>query len=254
MPGTTRRIDRATNALTAYERDAFPGKPSLLRRDAFYAEALLAALVCDLEHYAHHHGINFASAISTGRALNALEVAEDAPYKVGDQVRLIRQHDRCGTVIGWQTTSPDTEVSFLVAVPGIPFIYAEPAAHLASAPAFPPTQTLLGTVHHADQAEQLYISITTRLADALEPARHTLEHDRRRLLAALSSWSGIPQTRLHDELTPRRPSSRHQPADTKAAAADFPTDIDQRLPAAAAPHPHDHDQPPPSPGSSPTPT
>ncbi|MEU8346660.1 hypothetical protein AB0C74_33615 [Spirillospora sp. NPDC048832] len=250
MPHATRRIDRATRALTAYENDAFPGKPSLLHRDAFYTQALLAALMCDLEHYAHHHGLDFASALSTGRALNAAEVAEDAPYKVGDQVRLTRQDGRCGTVIGWQTTGPDTEVSFLVAVPGIPFIYAEPAAHLAAAPDFPPTQTILGTVHHADQAEQLYITITTRLPDAPEPTQNALEHDRRRLLATLSSWSGITQTRLHHELAPRPTGSRHQPTDTRAAAADFPTDINQSLPM-GGPHSHSHPPPSPNPGMTP---
>jgi hypothetical protein len=251
MPHATRRIDRATHALTAYENDAFPGKPSLLHRDTFYTQALLAALVCDLEHYAQHHGINFASALSTGRALNAAEVAEDAAYKVGDQVRLTRQDGRCGTVIGWQTTSPDTETSFLVAVPGIPFIYAEPATHLAAAPDFPPTQTILGTVQHADQAGQLYITITTRLPDAPEPTRTALEHDCQRLLAALSSWSGITQTRLHDELAPRPTAGGHRPPDTRAATADFPTDINQSLPAPAAPPVHSRDKPPPHPGPTP---
>ncbi|GAA1875140.1 hypothetical protein [Actinomadura bangladeshensis] len=247
MPHAGRRLDRATQALAAYEKAAFPGTPSLLRRDAFYSQALLAALICDLEHYAHHHGHDFATALSTGRALNAAEAAEDAPYKVGDQVRLTREHDRCGTVIGWQTTSPHAETDFLVAVPGIPFVYAEPATHLAPAPAFPPTTTVLGTVHHADQAERLYTTITTRLPDAPEPTRHALEHDRRRLLTALSSWSGITETRLHDALAPRPPANRHQPSDTRAAAADFPADISQSLPA-AEPHDHSRDQPPHSPG------
>lgn len=208
-PAATRHIDRAALALAAYERHAFPGKPSLLQRDAFYTQALLMALVCDLEHYAKHHGVNFASAVSTGRALNVSEVAEDAPYKVGDQVRLIRQDDRCGTVIGWHDDSSDAETSFLVVVPGIPYLYAESAAHLAAAPAFPPTQTVLGAVHRADQAEQLYITITERSTETAEPLRQVLEHDGQRLLSALSNWSGIPETRLHDELVPRRPGRRN---------------------------------------------
>lgn len=256
MPHNTKRIDRATHALTAYELDAFPGKPSLLQQDPFYTEALLAALICDLEHYASHHGINFSGVVSTGRAINAGEVADDAPYKIGNEARLTRQHDRCGTIIGWQTTSPDTETSFLVAVPGIPYVHAEPAAHLAPAPAFPLTETILGTVHHADQAEQLYISITTRLPDAPESTRHRLEHDRQRLLAALSSWSGIPATRLHNELAPpptvSPAASRHQPTDTKAAVTDFPADIRQSLPAARPPT-HVRRQQPPSPLQAPTP-
>ncbi|MFG2015648.1 hypothetical protein [Actinomadura geliboluensis] len=248
MTHTDQRIHRATHALTAYENDAFPGRPSLLHRDTFYTQALLAALVCDLEHYAHHHGIDFTAALSTGRAINAAEVTEDTPYKIGDQVRLTRQHDRCGTVIGWQTTGPHTGPDFLVAVPGLPYTYAEPATHLAPAPAFPPTPTTLGTVHHADQAEQLYTTITTRLPHASERTRHALEQDRRRLLAALGSWSGITETRLRHELAPNPDARRQPPAATGTAAADFPIDINQ---SAFAPTPNTHTRPqtPPSPAT-----
>ncbi len=107
MTHTDQSIHRATHALTAYENDAFPGRPSLLHRDTFYTQALLAALVCDLEHYAHHHGIDFTAALSTGRAINAAEVTEETPYKIGDQVRLTRQHDRCGTTHS-NTTAADS--------------------------------------------------------------------------------------------------------------------------------------------------
>ncbi|URM97363.1 hypothetical protein LUW76_25090 [Actinomadura madurae] len=252
MPHTSKRIDRATHALTAYEHDAFPGTPSLLQRDHFYTEALLTALICDLEHYANHHGIHFSGVVSTGRAINAEEVSQDAPFKVGDQACLTRQDDRCGTVIGWQTTGPDAETCYLIAVPGIPYIYAEPAAHLAPAPAFPPTETILGTVRHADQAEQLYINITTKLPDAPEPTRRALELDRQRLLAALSSWSRIPATRLHNELTPRPTSTRHRPPDPQPAAADFPAEIEEAL-HVTPPATHTCDQQPSSaPGASPT--
>ncbi|WUH97672.1 hypothetical protein OHR68_29695 [Spirillospora sp. NBC_00431] len=251
MPHATRRVDRATHALTAYELDAFPGKPSLLKRDAFYTEALLAALICDLEHYTHHHDIDFSAVLKAGHAINTQEVAQDTHYKVGDQARLPRQDDRCGTVIGWQTTAPDAEPYFLIAVPGIPYIYAESAAHLAPAPGFPPIQTTLGTVHHADQAEQLYISITTHLPNAPDSTRQTLEHDRQRLLAALSSWSGISETRLHNELAPRPPTPNRQPTNTKPPTADSSIAINQSLPG-ATPHPHDHrNQQPPSPDPTP---
>ena len=252
MPHNAKRIERATHTLTVYELDAFPGKPSLLQRDPFYTEALLAALVCDLEHYANYHGINFSGVVSTGRALNAEEVSEDAPYKPGDQVRLTRQDDRCGTVIGWQTTGPDDETTYLVAVPGIPYIYAEPATYLAPAPAFPPTETILGTVNSADQAEQLYINVTKQLPNAPASTRPKLEHDCQRLLAVLSSWSGVSASRLHNELVPRPAAARFRRPDTNAAAADFPTDIGHNF-TAAPPGTPDRRQPPPAPrGSTPT--
>ncbi|MFA1546121.1 hypothetical protein [Actinomadura chokoriensis] len=245
MPHNAKRIERATRTLTAYELDAFPGKPSLLQRDPFYTEALLAALVCDLEHYANHHGINFSAVISTGRALNAEEVSEDAPYKPGDQARLTRQDDRCGTVIGWQTTGTHDETSYLIAVPGIPYIYAEPATYLAPAPAFPPTETILGPVHSADQAEQLYITLTNRLPHTPASNRPKLEHDRQQVLAALSSWSGVPESRIHDELLPHSTAARFHQSDTHAAAADFPTDLGHNL-ATPPPTAPDRKQPPPA--------
>ncbi|MEU8305965.1 hypothetical protein AB0C84_20635 [Actinomadura sp. NPDC048955] len=245
MPHNIKRIDRATHALIAYELDAFPGKPSLLQRDPFYSEALLAALVCDLEHYANHHGINFSGIVSTGRALNAEEVSEDAPYKPGDHVCLTRQHDYCGTVIGWQTTGTDEETSYLVAVPGIPYIYAEVATHLAPAPAFPPTETILGTVHSADQAEQLYFNIVKQLPNAPASTRPKLEHDRQRLLDALSSWSGISVSRLHNELAPR-PATARRPEIDVHAAAEIQTDVSHSF-AAEPPATPRRRRPPPSP-------
>ncbi|NDU73842.1 hypothetical protein GWI34_14515 [Actinomadura sp. DSM 109109] len=252
MPHNTQRIHRATNTLTAYELDAFPGKPSLLQRDPFYTEALLAALICDLEHYAIHHGINFSGVVNTGRALNAEEVVEDAPYKPGDQVCLTRQYDQCGTVIGWQNTGPDAETSYLIAVPGFPYIYAEAATHLAPAPAFPPTETVLGTVLYANQAEQLYFNICKQLPNAPESTRLKLEHDRQRLLAALSSWSGTSASRIHDELAPRPTTAGFPQPNTHAAAADFPTGINHNATTAPA-DTSARKQPPPSPrGSAPT--
>ena len=222
------QITRATRALVTYEQSAFPGEPSLLQHDPLYAEALLTALLCDLEHYANQHGINFSNAISTGRSIHAEETADQTVYEVGDQVRLTRQSGRCGTIIGWTTLAPDAQPDFLVGVPGVPFVYAEAAAQLTPAPPFPPTETSLGTVTHADQAEQTYASITARLLSTAAPACGTLDQDRHRLLDALSSWSGIPTTQLRNALTPARratSSSTSPPQGPKAAAADTSSNL-----------------------------
>ncbi|TDC73850.1 hypothetical protein [Actinomadura sp. 7K507] len=200
--GNAKQITRATRALETYEQSAFPGEPSLLQHDPLYAEALLTALLCDLEHYANHHGINFTSAISTGHSINTEEATDQTTYEVGDQVRLTRQSGRCGSIIGWTSPAPDVQPDYLVEVPGVPFVYAETAAHLTPAPPFPPTETSLGTITHANQAEQAYTSITAQLLSTAEPTHEILDQDRHRLLDALSSWSGISTTQLHEALTP----------------------------------------------------
>ncbi|MEU8804875.1 hypothetical protein [Spirillospora sp. NPDC048819] len=222
------RITRATRALETYEQSVFPGEPSLLRHDPLYAEALLTALLCDLEHYANHHGINFSSAISTGHSINTEETADQTAYEVGDQVRLTRQTGRCGTIIGWTNLTPDAQPDYLVEVPGVPFVYAESAAHLAPAPPFPPTETSLGLVTHANQAEQTYTSITAQLLSTAEPTREMLEHDRHRLLDALNSWSGISTTQLRDALTPpprATSGSTSRPQRPKVASADTSSNV-----------------------------
>ncbi|WP_067466153.1 hypothetical protein [Actinomadura macra] len=193
----TKRIDRAIRALIAYEQDTFRRKPAALQPDLLYTEALLAALLCVLEHCATRHGIDSSSTVDTSCSINTKE----ATYTVGDEVRLTRQSGRCGTIIGW-STGVNAETSFHVEVPGIPFIYAEPETHLSPAPPFPPTKTSLGTVAWADQAEQLYISITARLPGVRGSTRRRLDEDRHNLLTTLSSWCGVPMSRLQDELTP----------------------------------------------------
>lgn len=235
--GNAKQITRATLALEAYEQSAFPEEPSLLQHDPRYTEALLTALICDLEHYADEHGIDFASAVRTGHSINAEEAADQTTYEVGDQVRLTRQSGRCGTIIGWKNLTPNGQTDFLVEVPGVPFVHAEPAPHLAPAPPFPPTKTSLGTVTHANQAEQTYASITARLLSTAEPTRRMLQQDCHSLLDALSSWSGISITQLRDALatepcTTSRPTMR--PLETNVASADMSTDAGNAITSAPA--------------------
>lgn len=228
------QLARASQILRTYEQRAFPSGGSLLDRDPLYTRALLGALIGDLEHYAANHGLDFTEVVSSGRAA--------APHKVGDEVRLPRRDGRCGTIVGWTNSRSDTETTYLVEIPGMPHVLAEPAAHLIPAPPFPRTDTSLGTVLHADQAERTYISLTARLATAKAADRRALERDRDRLITALSSWSGVPAPQLRDELDPKPPPDAPAARSRDAAAAtdDFPHDITKGIPstpAAPAHHP-----------------
>ncbi|HEU5023613.1 MAG TPA: hypothetical protein VFV01_01705 [Spirillospora sp.] len=222
------QLARATQILRTYEQRAFPSGGSLLDRDPLYARALLGALIGDLEHYAANHGLDFTEVISSGHAA--------APHKVGDEVRLPRQHGRCGTIVGWTNSRSDTETTYLVEIPGIPRVLAEPAAHLLSAPPFPRTDTSLGTVLHADQAERTYISLTARLVTAEAADRPVLERDRDKLIMALSSWSGVPAHQLRDELDPKPPpdAPAARSRDAATASDDFPHDITKGIPTTPA--------------------
>ncbi|OLT31877.1 hypothetical protein BJF79_08770 [Actinomadura sp. CNU-125] len=207
----TGQLARAAKALQGYEHAAFPGKPTLLGRDQLYASALMAALICDLEHYAGRYGISFSSVINTGRSVHADEAAEQSFYGIGDHVRLPHHGNRCGTIIGWITTDTANDRTFLVAVPGVPNVYDEPAARLAPAPPFPATSTKLGIVTRALQAESAYIDLALRIPGTPLPAQGVLRQDCQRLLAALSTWSGVPAPELLKGLNPKITNAAHPP-------------------------------------------
>ncbi|MGI5325069.1 hypothetical protein [Actinomadura nitritigenes] len=222
------QLTRATQILRTYEQRAFPSGGSLLDRDPLYTRALLGALIGDLEHYATNHGLDFTEVVSSGRAT--------APHKVGDEVRLPQQDGRCGTIVGWTNSRSETETIYLVEIPSMPHVFAEPAAHLIPAPPFPRTDTSLGAVLHADQVERTYVSLTARLATAKAADRPALERDRNKLITALSSWSGVPAHQLRDELDPKPPpdAPAARSRDAAAAADDFPHDITKGIPSTPA--------------------
>jgi hypothetical protein len=229
-------LARATQIIRTYEQRAFPGGGSLLDRDPLYTRALLN----DLEHYATNHDLDFTEVLTSARSTTPQETAGGPAYKVGDQVRLPRHGNRFGTVVGWTNSRSDTETAYLVELPGIPHVLAEPALHLAAAPLFPRTETLLGTVQHADQAERAYITLAARLTTVKASDRRAIERDCDALIAALSSWSGAPADQLRDELNPKPPppSPAGRPRDTAAAANDFPYDITQGIQATPVPPTH----------------
>ncbi|GAA0284455.1 hypothetical protein GCM10009527_095670 [Actinomadura nitritigenes] len=230
------QLARATQIIRTYEQRAFPGGGSLLDRDPLYTRALLSALINDLEHYAANHDLDFSEVVTSGLATTARDTADQASYKVGDEVRMPRHGDRCGTIVGWTTSRSESETTYLIEIPGIPHVLAELAAHLAPAPPFPRTETVLGTVVRADQAERSYISLAARLTTAKASDRRALARDCDNLITALSSWTGVPADQLRDELGPKPPPNAPagRPSDAAAAANDFPHDITQVMPGTSA--------------------
>jgi len=214
---TAEQIERAARAMQAYAQAAFPDEPSLLERGPLHTRSVLTALVRDLEHYATQNGLTFTGSVSGVPPRDTAQDGDQAAFEVGDQVQLTHHLDRCGTIIGWETTDPDGETTYIVEVPGLPYLHAETPTRLVPAPPFPATPTSQGAVTRADQAEQTYIDLIARLKEAAEPARHALEQDCRNLLNTLSDWSGISYTQLRTELT-----TRHRPSRGRSVAPHAP--------------------------------
>ncbi|MEU5885191.1 hypothetical protein [Spirillospora sp. NPDC047279] len=235
-----KRIENASHALNAYETSAFSDQPSLLPGDPVYAKALLGALICDLEHYAVHHGINFTDAYAAGRGAHADEMAEHAQYRPGDEVELQNHDRRRGTVTGVRT-DPDREPSYFVEVPGKPYVVADLAANLRRAPAFPETETRLGRATTASQAERLFVKLAGRAHTAERQGDLSYRPDGEKLLTALSSWSGTPVSELLRELAPNLNWNLLPEAASSVSAApateadladdDFPVDISNGIPS-----------------------
>ncbi|QFG22854.1 hypothetical protein [Actinomadura sp. WMMB 499] len=222
----TSQLVRATKALEGYEEAAFPGKSSLLRGDQLYASALIAALICDLEHYANQYGLSFSHAVNVGRSSHAEEAAEQATYYIGDHVRLLDHDGRCGTIIGWATIDDQVDRLFLIVVPGVSRVYDETAARLEPAPPFPTTRTTTGNITHALQAESAYISLAARIPRTALPHQPALRQDCQKLLAALSTWSGVPVSELLKGLHPKvtkRTEVFSQKDDDRASTSEPPS-------------------------------
>ncbi|WP_067479535.1 hypothetical protein [Actinomadura hibisca] len=223
------RITDASRALSAYEESTFDS-PSALPSDPIYTQALMAAMLCDLEHYATAHGVDFVEAVSAGRETYADEIAAQKQYEIGDEVQFRLQPRLRGTVID-TSHAPNGDQTYLVKVSGLPYIREEPAVALDNAPPFPPTPTGPLTITRADQAEQVLVDQAARLRGPHTDAdRRTYEL----LLDALADWSGTTTHELLTDLAPRIRQTTSRPSATSAelASHDFPTDITDGVPPA----------------------
>lgn len=232
------RIANASRALETYERSAFPGSHSALP-DRTYAQALLGAMLCDLEHYAVSHGVDFAEAIAAGRETYTDEIAAQARYQVGDQVQLRLIPKRRGTVID-VGTGLDDEPVYLVRVPGLPYVHEERAVGLESAPPFPPTPVGPNTITSAEHAQSTLVDLAARERALLSRVeRRDYEH----ILQSLSDWSGSTSHDLLQDLRSRISQRADElraeeitrtvsdgTAAADVAAEDFPVDIGSGIP------------------------
>ncbi|WP_433332978.1 hypothetical protein [Spirillospora sp. CA-294931] len=190
-------VGHATSALVAYEQSAFPSHFSSLPDDPAYAQALLGALVCDLAHYASANGLDFAQAVDDGRQAHAAELADQTRFTFGDQVSLRLHPGRRGLVA--DVRGGDDAV-YLVAVPGVPYLYEERAADLEPAPPLPPISTGLP---EPVQAESALVELAAHIHSKTPCIGDQARQDYESALTALSEWSGTPAYELLKALAPR---------------------------------------------------
>ncbi|MFI6515608.1 hypothetical protein ACIBF1_08635 [Spirillospora sp. NPDC050679] len=235
-----RRVVHATRALSAYAESAFLDDASVPPDDPIYIRSLLAAMLCDLEHYAAAHGVDFTEAVAAGREVHADEIAAQKRYAVGDEVRLRLQPRQRGTVIDTGRNAAG-EQTYLVKVPGLPHVREEPAVALDSAPPFPPTPAGATVITRAEEAEEALIDQAVRLRG---PHTGDDRHLYETVLDALAGWSGTTAHELLADLAPRiahraaEPRKPPSPAavPAKLAARGFPADITKGLPPCETPH------------------
>ncbi|GAA1574434.1 hypothetical protein GCM10009678_66430 [Actinomadura kijaniata] len=233
----TQQISNAKQALTAYERASLLDPDNTPHpQDPDYLRDVLSALLCDLEHLATVHGVDFAQAVATGHRIHADEVAAARIYEVGDQVQIRLIPNRRGTVI--EIDEAHGESLYLVKVPGLPYLHQERAVSLEPAPPFPPVEGVDPPVTTAVQAEAALVEAAAHMRPG-SPMYSKYQGQTNRLLEALSDWSGTRPNELLQDLSSkisRRGAELERPArptgnPARLAARDFPLDITEGFPA-----------------------
>ncbi|MEV4251684.1 hypothetical protein AB0J52_00800 [Spirillospora sp. NPDC049652] len=194
-----RRIANVTGALRAYEQGVFGDGPSAVPGERAYVQTLMSALICDLEHFAAAHGVDFTEAAVAGHETYADEIAAARRYAIGDAVQLRHSPHRRG-IISEIDDAHAEDPSYLVKVPGLPYVHHERAVALEPTRPFPPVKGMFRVAATVDQAEAELIDAWAHLHLGYAAPGWTQTYDR--VLKALSAWSGSTS---HELLTNAKP-------------------------------------------------
>ncbi|MFC4906935.1 hypothetical protein [Actinomadura gamaensis] len=191
------RIAHVTEALRAYERGALDGQPTGLPSDPISMQALVAAFLCDLEHFASANDVDFTEAAVAGHDAYADEIAAARRYAIGDAVQLRHSPYRRGTISDIDDAHTD-DPSYLVKVPGLPFVHCERAVALEPAPPFPAVQGMYRVAATVKQAEAELIDAKAHLHLGSTSPGWTQTYNR--TVEALTAWSGCTSHELLTDL------------------------------------------------------
>ncbi|MFC5187199.1 hypothetical protein [Actinomadura harenae] len=193
------RIATVTDALRTYEHGVFGDGPSAVPGEPAYVQTLMSSLICDLEHFASANGVDFMAAAVAGHETYADEIAAARRYAVGDAVQLRHSPHRRGIISGTDDAHAD-HPSYLVKVPGLPYVHHEHAVALEPIGPFPPVKGMFRVAVTVDQAEAELIDAWAHLHLGSAAPAWTQTYDR--ALKALTAWSGCTS---HELLTNLRP-------------------------------------------------
>ncbi|WP_106398905.1 hypothetical protein [Actinocorallia populi] len=217
----------AAHALNAHDQaslDSIPEPPDT----PWWQQARLATLLRDLIHYTDAHELNFEAALREARSWHRTDIAEQAHYKPGDEVKL-RYTPHQGVVVA--LSSGQDTLLYEVRIIGKPYRRLLKPTDLARASAFP-TLSVEGTdLLTATAAEQAFHQA---VALAIQDPTSKRVKNCKLLADTLSTWSGVPRDELY--LGARRVVSTH-PGDL--ARQNYPNQPDATLtgPSPTAPHP-----------------
>ncbi|MEV5574511.1 hypothetical protein AB0L06_31135 [Spirillospora sp. NPDC052269] len=195
-----KRIAAATEALRTYERRVFGDGPSAVPGERTYVQTLMSALLCDLEHFAPANGVSFMEAAVAGHETYADEIAAARRYAIGDAVQLRHSPHRRGIISGIDDAHAE-DPSYLVRVPGLPYVHHEHAVALEPVGSFPPVKGMFRAAVTVDQAEAELIDAWAHLHLGSAAPAWTQTYDR--VLKALTAWSGSTSHELLTNLKPQ---------------------------------------------------
>lgn len=194
------RIASVTETLRTFERHLFGDGPSAVPGEQAYVQTLMSALMCDLEHFASANGVSFEEAAVAGHETYADEIAAARRYAIGDAVQLRHSPHRRGIISGIDDAHAK-DPSYLVRVPGLPYVHHERAVALEPVGSFPPVKGMFRVAVTVDQAEAELIDAWAHLHLGSAAPAWTQTYDR--VLRALTAWSGSTSYELLTNLRPQ---------------------------------------------------
>lgn len=254
------RMEATALALEAYQQQLLPEEVFNHRTDTSLAELLVQSLLEHLARYAAQHGLDVHDTLEELHQRSVDRGGAEADpvhnFRLGAQVQIRQQETATGAksryprwrgFITSLTETSGSDARCIVRVPAVAQAIHVTASELEPAdPLLPIATRTAGVVHHARDAEETIIALTTwleRNADHPPVTYQDKLDDLTRLSRTLANWSGGNPEQIAHHLPSRAPATaqRANPATptsvgpapaARLAAMGFPQGLDPLQPAA----------------------
>ena len=202
-PAAEHAVRSAEHALNAHDRVSLDALPAPVD-EPWWQQTRLTTLLHDLAHYADAHDLDFEAALRQARAWHRTDLAEQATYQTGEEVKL-RNTPHQGVITA--ASSDQGAQLYEVRIIGKPYRRLLTSADLAPASAFP--ELAIDGIHlsTAVAAEHAF---QQNVARSLRSPTPKATRNCKLLADTLSTWSGVPRDEIY--LNAHRTVSPH-PAD-----------------------------------------